>query len=234
VTRRLEIYSDLICPWCYIGKRRLEAAQQTSDELRTAQVTWHPFQLNPNMPHAGMDRRTYRSAKFGGWERSLELDVQVVQAGADVGIAFDYAAAQRTPNTFDSHRLIWLAGTLGNQDQIVEALFAAYFVHGRDLSQKSDLIEVVVAAGLPRAAAESLLAGSQGAAEVRAEEQAARKAGVQGVPLYVVDRCLSFSGAQPPEYFVKAFELAAKEMEPATAGAANSCSIDAASGKRSC
>jgi predicted DsbA family dithiol-disulfide isomerase len=234
MAQQLEIYSDLICPWCYIGKRRLEAAQRLSDDVRAAHVTWHPFQLNPDMPPAGVDRRTYRTQKFGSWEHSLELDSQVVLAGADVGITFNYSTVQRTPNTFDSHRLIWLAAGFGNQDQLVEALFAAYFVEGRDLSQRSELVAVAVAAGLPRDAVQKLLTSDQGAAEVRAEEQAARTLGVQGVPFYVVDRRLGFSGAQPPEFFVDAFQQAAHELEPATAASGDSCSVDPATGKRSC
>jgi len=232
--QRLEIYSDLICPWCYIGKRRLEAAQRLSDDVRTAHIIWHPFQLNPDMPPAGVDRRTYRTEKFGSWEQSLELDAQVVRAGADVGIAFNYSAVQRTPNTFDSHRLIWLAGEHGNQDPVVEALFAAYFVEGRDLSQRSELVEIAAAAGLPRDAAQDLLTGNEGAAEVRAKEQEVRDLGVQGVPFYLVDRRVGFSGAQPPELFVDAFQRAANEREPATAASGDSCSVDPATGKRSC
>jgi len=106
---QLEIYSDLICPWCYIGKRRLEAAVKLAEGQHTVRVTWHAFQLNPDMPSAGMDRRTYRTAKFGSWERSQKLDTGVAAAGAELGISFNYAAVLRTPNTFDSHRLVWLA-----------------------------------------------------------------------------------------------------------------------------
>ncbi len=231
---KLEIYSDLICPWCYIGKRRLEAALKLAEGQHTVRVTWHPFQLNPDMPSAGMDRRTYRSAKFGSWERSQKLDAGVAEAGAEVGITFNYVAVQRTPNTFDSHRLIWLADQHEMQDQVVEALFAAYFVDGLDLSQQSVLAEAVIGAGLPRTEVEELLAGDRGATEVRQLEQAAREAGVQSVPFYVLNGQYHFSGAQPPTVMLAAFAEAANETPHVAEAIGDACGIDLATGKRAC
>jgi predicted DsbA family dithiol-disulfide isomerase len=231
---QLEIYSDLICPWCYIGKRRLEAALKLAEGQHTVRVTWHPFQLNPDMPRAGMDRRTYRTAKFGSWERSQELDAGVAAAGAEVGINFNYAAVLRTPNTFDSHRLVWLAGQHEIQDQIVQALFAAYFVQGLDLSQQNVLAETVVRAGLPRTDVEELLAGDRGAEDVRQLEQAARETGVQSVPFYLLNGRYHISGAQPPKVMLAAFAEAANETPQITESIGGACGIDLATGKRSC
>jgi predicted DsbA family dithiol-disulfide isomerase len=231
---QLEIYSDLICPWCYIGKRRLEAAVKLAEGQHTVRVTWHPFQLNPDMPSAGMDRRTYRTAKFGSWERSQELDAGVAAAGAEVGISFNYAAVLRTPNTFDAHRLVWLADQHEIQDQIVEALFAAYFVQGLDLSEQSVLAETVVRAGLPRTDVEELLAGDRGAAKARQLEQGARECGVQSVPFYVLNGRYQFSGAQPPQVFLAAFAEAANETPQITEAIDDACDIDLATGKHSC
>ena len=139
--------SDVICPWCYIGKRRLEKAVAALDGQHEVRVRWLPFQLNPTMPKDGISRREYRTRKFGSWERSLELDAKVVAAGKAEGIHFAFDRIERTPNTLDAHRLIWLADKEGIQDAVVEALFRAYFTEGRDISKRQTLIDVVAEAG---------------------------------------------------------------------------------------
>ena len=121
----VDVISDVICPWCYIGKRRLENAIAAADEQ--VSVRWHPFQLNPTMPSEGISRKEYRTRKFGSWERSKELDANVSTVGESEGIHFDFDNIERTPNTVDAHRLIWLADQHGCQDEVVEALFRAYF-----------------------------------------------------------------------------------------------------------
>ena len=157
----IDIISDVICPWCYIGKRRLEkaiAAQQ--HEVR---VRWLPFQLNPTMPKEGVSRKEYRTKKFGSWERSLELDAQIAAAGKTEGIVFASDRIERTPSTLDAHRLIWLADKEGVQDAVVEALFRAYFTEGRDISNRQTLIiDVVAEAGLDRGKAERMLNSDDG------------------------------------------------------------------------
>ena len=130
----VDVISDVICPWCYIGKRRLEKAI-AAFEGHQVQVRWLPFQLNPTMPKEGISRREYRIRKFGSWERSLELDARVVAVGETEGIHFAFDRIERTPNTVDAHRLIWLADQQGCQDAVVEALFVAYFTEGRDISE---------------------------------------------------------------------------------------------------
>jgi predicted DsbA family dithiol-disulfide isomerase len=221
----IDIVSDVICPWCFIGKRRLEKALNG----RPASVRWHPFQLNPDMPREGIDRKSYRIGKFGSWERSQELDARVAAAGEDEGIAFRFDKMARTPNTLDAHRIIWLAGESGVQDAVVEALFLAYFTEGEDLSDRATLAEVAADAGLDRAEVYELLASDKGIDVVQAGEEQARRLGVSGVPFFVVNGRVALSGAQPPELFRQAFEQA---EEAVVAGEA--CKVDPATGKREC
>jgi predicted DsbA family dithiol-disulfide isomerase len=221
----IDVISDVICPWCFIGKRRLEKALSG----RPATVRWHPFQLNPDMPREGIDRKSYRIAKFGSWERSQELDARVAAAGEDEGIAFRFDKMARTPNTLDAHRIIWLAGERGVQDAVVEALFLAYFTEGEDLSDRATLAEVAADAGLDRAEVYELLASDKGIDVVQAGEEQARRLGVSGVPFFVVNGRVALSGAQPPDLFRQAFEQA---EEAVVAGEA--CKVDPATGKREC
>jgi predicted DsbA family dithiol-disulfide isomerase len=221
----IDVISDVICPWCFIGKRRLEKSLGG----QPARVRWHPFQLNPDMPRDGIDRRTYRIKKFGSWERSLELDAQVGAAGRGEGIAFNFDKMTITPNTFDSHRVIWLAGERGVQNAVAEALFLAYFTDGKNLSDRATLAAVAAGAGLDRREVDGLLAGDMGAAEVRAGEARARDLGVSGAPFFVVNDKVALSAAQPPEMFLKSFAEAGAAMEPSDA-----CGLDSATGKRGC
>jgi predicted DsbA family dithiol-disulfide isomerase len=207
MTLNIDVISDVICPWCYIGKRRLEKAVAAFGREQV-RVRWHPFQLNPRIPKGGMNRQEYRTAKFGSWERSLALDAQVAEAGRGEGIPFDYAKVMRTPNTLDAHRLIGLADKEGVQDAVVEAVFRAYFVEGRDISQTTALLDVVAEAGLDRGRAEALLSGDEGMAAIRAAEEQARRSGVQGVPFFLINNTVALSGAREPSAFLDAFEQA--------------------------
>src|SRR6476646_9962658 len=151
----VDVVSDVICPWCFIGKRRLEKA--IAAQQHKVRVRWLPFQLNPTMPKDGISRREYRTRKFGSWERSLELDAKVVAVGETEGIHFAFDRIERTPNTLDAHRLIWLADKEDVQDALVEALFRAYFSEGQDISDRQTLIDVAADAGLDRNKAEAML-----------------------------------------------------------------------------
>jgi len=195
---RIDVVSDAICPWCYIGKRQLERAVATMapNGLRFA-VRWNPFQLNPDMAKGGVERAAYRAAKFGSAERARELDARVSEAAAAVGLDFHLDRIGRTPNTLDAHRLIWLAGRHGAQDAAVEALFAAYFIEGHDLGDAAVLAECGVAAGLDRDQVAGFLAGTEAAAEMLAADRAAREAGVNGVPSFFLNGYGLFSGALP-------------------------------------
>ena len=221
----IDVISDVICPWCFIGKRRLEKAL----DGRPATVRWHPFQLNPDMPREGIERKAYRISKFGSWERSQQLDAQVAAAGQGEGIAFNFDRQVRTPNTLDAHRVTWLAGERGVQDAVAEALFLAYFTDGRDLSDRGTLAEIAAGAGLDRAEVDELLAGDKGLDVVRSGEGQARSLGVSGVPFFVVNGKVALSGAQPREFFLQAFEQAG---EADIAGEA--CAVDPAMGRREC
>src|SRR5258706_4883015 len=173
----IAIYSDLICPWCYIGKRRMEEALRLLPADTPVSRSWHPFQLNPDLPREGLNRKIYRSKKFGSWERSQAMDAQVAVAGKDVGIEFRYDLQTHTPNTFDSHRLVWLAGISGVQDAVVEALFRAYFCEGVNFSDSRNLIEVGASAGMDAMELKRFFVGREGAAALREEEQRTRMLG---------------------------------------------------------
>jgi predicted DsbA family dithiol-disulfide isomerase len=200
----IAIYSDLICPWCYIGKRRMEEALRRLPPNTILSPSWRPFQLNPDLPPDGLNRKIYRSKKFGSWERSQAMDAQVAAAGRSVGIEFRCDLQTHTPNTFDSHRLIWLAGVSGVQGAVVEALFHAYFCEGANFSDRKKLIEIGVSAGLDASRMERSFASDESASAVREEEQQARMLGISGVPFYLINQTVSFSGAQLAETFLDA------------------------------
>lgn len=205
----VEVISDVICPWCFIGKRRMERAIALINKDVEINVHWLPYQLNPGMPPEGISRKEYRTEKFGSWERSQELDANVVANGKDEGIDFRFDLIERTPNTVNSHRLIWLANKHGCQDAVVEALFLAYFTSGRDLSDGQILVDVVDQAGISRKLAEDSLASNEGMAEIEAAKQLAQQVGVDGVPFYIINRRVALAGAQPTESFLAAFRQVA-------------------------
>jgi predicted DsbA family dithiol-disulfide isomerase len=202
---RIDIVSDAICPWCYIGKRQLERALTIlADESLTFQVHWNPFQLNPDMPKEGRDRAAYRAWKFGSPEKAAALDQRITEAAAAVGLSFRTDLMSRTPNTIDAHRLIWFAGQNGDQDAAMEAVFKAYFIEGRDIGDHAVLTDCTAEAGLPRQAVLDFLQGDVAAKEMRAADQAAREAGVSGVPSFFLDGYSLFSGAMPAETIAEA------------------------------
>ena len=205
----VEIVSDLICPWCYIGKRRFEAALTQIDFLDRVKVVWRPFQLNPDMPRGGLDRRQYRMKKFGSWEHSQKLDAQVAEAGLEMGITFNYAIAEKTPNTFLGHRLVWYAYQKGKQDQVVEALFKAYFSDGLDIGDLETLVKVAVNAGLEEQHVSEFLRSTDGTEEVQEEEARGKSLGVNGVPAFILNGQPMFAGAQDPTTIVKHLKQAA-------------------------
>jgi predicted DsbA family dithiol-disulfide isomerase len=198
------VFADVICPWCYVGKRRLEKALAQVRSQANIGVSWLPFELNPEMPPEGMERRLYRIRKFGSWERSQELDAQLTGLGAQEGLTLRYDLMTRTPNTLDAHRLIWLAGQNGCQDAVVEALFAAYFVEGRDIGAHATLADIASRSGLEAVRVEQFLQSGEAVAEVRKYEEVAREAGITGVPAFIANRRPLFMGAQPPDVIVSA------------------------------
>ncbi len=209
IARRIDVVSDAICPWCYIGKRQLERALALlAPQGLTFDVAWHPFQLNPDMPAEGVDRLSYRIAKFGSLEKSQQLDARITETAAGLGLDFHLDRLTRTPNTVDAHRAIWLAGRHGVQDAVVEALFNLYFVQGGDLTDIALLTETAAAAGLDRAALQAMYAGDDGRDVVLSGDAAARRGGISGVPSFLMGGYLLFSGAVPAEQMAEAFSHA--------------------------
>lgn len=206
----LDVYSDVICPWCYVGKRRLERALQVWDGAPVT-VRWQPFQLNPTMPRNGMDRRQYLDMKFGSPAAARTIYDQVSTAGAAEGIRFAFERMTRTPNTFAAHRLIWWAGRQGKQDEMVEILFRRYFLEGGDIGHIDTLSQAAADAGFDRAIAATFLAGDEGVEEVNVEESAGHRLGIRGVPYFVINGTSALSGAQPPEQLVAAFRESATD-----------------------
>jgi predicted DsbA family dithiol-disulfide isomerase len=209
MTLSVDVISDVICPWCFIGKRRLEKA--VAAHAGPVAVRWLPFQLNPTMPREGIGRREYRMRKFGSWEHSQKLDARVVAVGRDEGIDFAFDRIERTPNTLDAHRLIRLAETGGVQAAVVEALFRAYFTEGRDISNRRTLIDVVADAGLDRGEAEAVLEGDDGLEAIRKAEEVAWRHRVDSVPFFIVNGQIALAGAQHPDAFLGAFRQAGGE-----------------------
>ncbi|HXC65897.1 MAG TPA: DsbA family oxidoreductase [Nitrospiraceae bacterium] len=205
---QIEIYSDVVCPWCFVGKRRLERALETAGYASRARVSWRPFELNPTMPKSGMDRRVYLEAKFGGAEARRAMEERVAKAGEADGLVFAFDRIERTPNTFDAHRLIWFAGQQGCQDEVAEALFHSYFTNGREIGSLNSLAEIASDCGLSREEVERFLASDRAVQEVQTEEAIGHRLGIRGVPHFILNGSTSISGAQPPDIFVSAFQQA--------------------------
>lgn len=204
----IEIYSDVVCPWCYVGKRRLERALSQLNDRVKAQITWRPFQLNPTMPKEGMDRTTYLTAKFGSLDAFRQMEEHLLAAGAAEHIPFVFEKMARTPNTFMAHRLIWYAEQQGRQDAAVESLFRGYFTEGVDIGSVSVLGQLARRIGLDATDVASFLHSEEGTTEVKVEEAAGHRLGIRGVPYFNVNGSLSISGAQPPDIFVSALQQA--------------------------
>ena len=206
----IDVYSDVVCPWCYIGKRRLEQALMGLGEQNVAVTpTWRAFQLNPDMPAAGMARKDYVETKFGGPERATQIYARVAAVGNEVGIPFQFEKIERQPNTINAHRLIRLAGEQGQQDAVAEALFRAFFLEFLDIGNVVTLSEIAASAGLNREAVYAYLSSDQGAAAAQQEDAVARQLGITGVPFFVFGGKYTVSGAQSAEVLLQAFEQAA-------------------------
>lgn len=207
---QIDVVSDTICPWCYIGKRRLERALAACGDTR-AWIGWRPFQLNPDMPVEGMEREVYLAKKFGSRERAERIYAPIVEAGREEGIAFAFDRIKRTPNTLMSHRLIRIAVKAGRQNQVVDGLFRAYFEEGRDIGDLAIVSDVAQAAGMDRDEVHAHLETDADLDRVRAEDAFARELGIQGVPCFIIERSVVLSGAQPPDVFAQAFATAAAQ-----------------------
>jgi predicted DsbA family dithiol-disulfide isomerase len=206
---RIDVISDVICPWCYIGKRQLERAEDLleKNKLRFS-VAWHPFQLNPDMPAEGVDRQQYRIAKFGSLERSRQMDQRITETAASVGLEFHLEKLTRTPNTVNAHRVIRFGAQKGMQDDVVESLFYGYFCAGADIGDAETLAELGHKGGLDYEEVLAMLASDEGRREVLAGDEKARHCGIQGVPSFALQGHVLFSGAVPGEEMADTFRRA--------------------------
>jgi predicted DsbA family dithiol-disulfide isomerase len=206
----IDVISDVVCPWCFVGKRRLEKALAVLGGRYGPRVTWFPFQLNPAMPKEGIDRDIYRELRFGSIDESEDVDRRLASAGESEGIPFAFDRIRRVPNTFDAHRLIWLARREGRQDPVVEALFRRYFLEGGDVGDLGVLRDVAGSCGIDGETAERFLEGGGGTEEVRGEETLARERGVNAVPCFVINSRFVVVGAREAGVLASAFEEAAR------------------------
>jgi predicted DsbA family dithiol-disulfide isomerase len=210
---KLQVVADVICPWCFIGKRSLDKAIAIlAGQGVEVDLEWLPFELNPNLPLEGLDRRTFRSVRFGSWENALAMDARAVAAGRPLGAIFNYDRQTRTSHTLASHallRLAWKEGGSTLQTALVDALFHAYFTDGKDLSDGRVLEALAVAAGMSPGALERSVP-LQG--EVRQAEEAVRATGLTSVPSYMIEGKPFFTGSQDPQGYVRLLGEAATAM----------------------
>lgn len=203
---KVDVVSDVVCPWCYIGKRRLEKAIEILSNRLQFDVKYHPFELNPDMPLSGHNHKEYLTKKFGSESRYNQLTQHVTEVAKSEGLEFNYHKQRTAPNTRNSHRLIWLAAQYDKQAAMKEALMKAYFTDGLDLSVQENLIGLAEAQGLSIERVRQMLDSDEGMAEVQLAETVNRQRGISGVPFYIINNRHGVSGAQPTDTFVQAFE----------------------------
>lgn len=214
MTVKLDILSDPICPWCYIGKANLDKAlAQIPDH--PFMIEWHPFQLNPDMPIEGMDRRAYLEGKFGGKEAAVAAYAPVVEHAQQAGLTINFESMERTPNTLNAHRLIHWAGIENKQTQAVDVLFQAYFVEARDIGNPEVLGDIADSIGMDAAVVQKLLATSNDIDEIKSRDAHSRQMGVSSVPTFIVDNKHAVPGAQPPELWLKVIAEIMAQIQPA-------------------
>jgi predicted DsbA family dithiol-disulfide isomerase len=201
----LDIFSDPVCPWCLIGKAQLDRALEARPD-HPFTIRWHPFQLNPDLPREGADRRAYLEAKFGGRDRAVQIYARVMEAAERAGVTINLDRIDRQPNTLDAHRLIHWAGIEGRQSLVKDALLRAYFRDGRDIGDHPTLAAIAGEAGMDAAAVARLLAGDADRDDIAARDADARKKGVRAVPTFVVDGRYVLEGAQPTDLWLKAID----------------------------
>jgi predicted DsbA family dithiol-disulfide isomerase len=215
---QIDVISDTVCPWCYIGKRRLERAIRLRPQIQF-DVRWRPFQLDPTTPKEGFERRAYIERKFGSTDKVRPIHMALLEAGKAEGIAFAFEKIVRTPNTINSHRLIRWSQSTGVQEAVVELLFRKYFVDGADIGDIEVLAQIGSEAGMDRELVEELLRSDADLEKVEHEDSMARKIGINGVPTYLVGGKVLVTGAQDAENLVHVIDRVAAELEPAQVSA---------------
>ena len=209
---RLDIFSDPICPWCFIGKKNLDDAL-VSSPIDILDIRWHPFQLNPNMPSEGMDRRAYLEDKFGGKEGAVKAYTPIVLHAESSGLSINFEAIKRTPNTLNAHRLIHWAEADGVQTTLVQALFIAYFEKGYDLGDVDVLVDVAQVSGMDRTAVKQLLNTDSDLNDVKERDASSRRMGLTGVPAFIVGGKHVIKGAQAPDLWKRVLNDIKEQME---------------------
>lgn len=207
---RLDIFSDPVCPWCFLGKANLDRALESHAD-HPFEIEWHPFQLNPGTPATGVDKRAYLMQRFGSEQQLNQIHQRFRDIAAKAGVTMDPDTPKRIPNTLNAHRLIHWAGLEGRQTPMVSALFRAYWVEGRDIGNLEVLADLAAEAGMDRAVVARLLSTDADLAEIQARESHARERGINAVPTFLIANQYVLSGAQPPEVWGQVIEeLAAK------------------------
>ncbi len=213
---RIDIWSDVVCPWCWIGKHRFQRALELmGDKAPQVEVRWHPFLLDPDADTTPVPLREAYAAKFGGAERTAQMLAQTQSTARAEGLPMDFDRGQVRVTTLPAHRLLWLAGREGVQEAVGEALFRAHFEQGRNLADPEVLAAAAAAGGIAATRVEALLASDEGLAEVRAGLGQAQALGIQSVPTFVINGRYAVQGAQPPEVFAQVLEKVAAELAPA-------------------
>jgi predicted DsbA family dithiol-disulfide isomerase len=212
----IDVFSDVVCPWCFIGKRRLEKAIALRPDM-PVEVRYRPYFLNPWVPREGMSRVDYLTTKFGSPERYEKIALRVAQAAANEGLTYNIGALARQPNTLDCHRLILWAGSIGKAAQVKQRLMEIYFSEGGDLSDRDVLAQAASDCGLDPVEVRNLLASDADVAAVERAAKSAQEAGIDGVPFYVFGNVLAVSGAQAPDYLAGAIERAVNELAKSAA-----------------
>lgn len=214
---RIDVIFDTVCPWCYIGKRRLEAAlaQHGTEGI---EIYWNAFLLNPDIPPDGMDRRAYMRAKFGGESRAQRVYSAIARAGLSIGIEFNFDEIDWTPNTIDSHRLVRYAQQLGKGTEAVESIFRSYFLEGRDIGKRSVLIDIADQIGLETDKSRAYLQDASSVQSILDYNARAHRLGISGVPAFIVDGQFSISGAQEPSVIGRLLDVARERQRELVAG----------------
>jgi predicted DsbA family dithiol-disulfide isomerase len=215
---RLDVFADIICPWCWIGKRRLERALKARPQEGLT-TRWRAFQLNPGMPAVGMDRREYLAAKFGNDDQAKRIYDVIRAAGESEGLEFNFDKIQRTPNTLRGHRLVRLAQERGKGSQMIEALFQAYFLRGENIGDRTVLIDTALPLGFSEGEVQQHIDSAEGLEAVQAEDALARRHGINGVPCYIFNSKFALAGAHEPEVLFQLFDLAREDEASASAAA---------------
>jgi predicted DsbA family dithiol-disulfide isomerase len=225
---RIDIWSDVVCPWCWIGKHRFQqGVALLGDDAPDIEVHWHPFLLDPDAGTTPVPLREAYVAKFGSAERTAQILSQTQTTARAEGLPMDFDQGQVRVTTLPAHRLLWLAGREGVQAAVGEALFRAHFVEGRNLADPQTLIAAAAAGGIAAERVTALLAGDEGLPEVQAQLAQAQALGIQSVPTFVVNDRYAIQGAQPPEAFAQALRQIAADMPEAPAAAqGGQCDVD--------